>query len=352
MTIIKSIDEYINKIYSNYEITNPKPVVMEKLFTNSNISIPVFNNYNNLFNYKYNNAQLKQFVKHYKLKLTGNKTELLNRIYMHLKLSNVIVKIQKIFRGYLQKKCNKLHGPAFMNRTLCVNESDFLTGNTLIEIDNLQFFSFKDEDEFIYGFDIISLYNLILKSEKEKEVKNPYNRNNISKSIIKNIRDLIRISKTLKMQIVINIEEPVNSTEKTIELRALDLFQNIDSLGNYSDSSWFLNLTQNQLIIFIRELMDIWTYRAQLTNEIKIKICPPIGDPFRTINFAYFYGEESIENIKKSILTTLECLVNSGIDTDSKTLGAYYVLGALTIVSHDAALSLPWLFQSVSHFSH
>jgi len=350
MHIIKHIDEYLNILYLKYEIINPKPIVMEKLVTNLDISVPLFNNYNVLFNYKYNNAQLKQIAKHYKLKLTGNKPELLNRIYMHLKLSNIIVKIQRIFRGYLQKKCNKLHGPAFKNRTLCVNDSDFLTGNTMIEMDNLQFFSFKDEDEFIYGFDIISLYNLILKSEKE--VKNPYNRNNISKSIIKNMRDLIRISKILKMHIDINIEEPVNSTEKTIELRALDLFQNIDSLGNYSDSSWFLNLTQNQLIIFIRELMDIWTYRAQLTNEIKIKICPPFGDPFRAINFAYFHGEESIENIKKSILTTLECLVNSGIDTDSKTLGAYYVLGALTIVSHEAALSLPWLFQSVSHFSH
>ena len=50
------------------------------------------------------------------------------------------------------------------------------------------------------------------------------------------------------------------------------------------------------------------------------------------------------------ILEILETLVNSGVDRDSKSLGAYYVLGALTLVNESAATSLPWLFQSVSYF--
>jgi hypothetical protein len=49
------------------------------------------------------------------------------------------------------------------------------------------------------------------------------------------------------------------------------------------------------------------------------------------------------------ILTMLEKMVNSGINTDSRTLGAYYVLSALTLVSEPAAQALPWLFHSVSH---
>jgi hypothetical protein len=40
-------------------------------------------------------------------------------------------------------------------------------------------------------------------------------------------------------------------------------------------------------------------------------------------------------------------MVFSGIDNDSKILGSYYVLGALTLVSQNAANSLSWLFQSV-----
>jgi len=140
------------------------------------------------------------------------------------------------------------------------------------------------------------------------------------------------------------------TNEKSVELRTLDLFQNIDSLGNYSDPSWFLLLPRNQMIKFVRELIDIWTYRAQLTSEMKKKICPPFGDPFRNVNFSYLHSEENNENVKKIVLTILEKLVNTGVDNDSRTLGAYYVLGALTLVSENAASSLPWLFQSVSHF--
>jgi len=46
----------------------------------------------------------------------------------------------------------------------------------------------------------------------------------------------------------------------------------------------------------------------------------------------------------------LEKFVNSGVDADNRTLGAYYVLGALTLVNEDAATSLPWLFQSLNYF--
>jgi hypothetical protein len=58
----------------------------------------------------------------------------------------------------------------------------------------------------------------------------------------------------------------------------------------------------------------------------------------------------NLHNVKKVIIEILEKLVNCGIDKDSKALGAYYVLGALTLVNENAATSLPWLFQSFGHF--
>jgi hypothetical protein len=61
-------------------------------------------------------------------------------------------------------------------------------------------------------------------------------------------------------------------------------------------------------------------------------------------------NEHDLLNIKKIVLDVLEKFVNNGVDRDSKTLGAYYVLGALTLVNDSAATSLPWLFQSVSYF--
>ena len=100
----------------------------------------------------------------------------------------------------------------------------------------------------------------------------------------------------------------------------------------------------------MRELADIWNYRAQIEIQMKRNICPPNGDPFRNLSMNYIGSEQDICNIRKVILEVLEKFVNNGIDKDSKALGACYVLGALTIVNEDAATSLPWLFQSFSPF--
>jgi hypothetical protein len=214
------------------------------------------------------------------------------------------------------------------------------------------FFSYTDTDGFVYGFDIISLYNLILKCGKDEiDVRNPYNRNIIQEEVVQDIHNLIRISKKLKNDIIVDIPNVETTTQKSFELKILDVFQAIDSLGNYSDPSWFLSLSKNQCTKFIRELFDIWNYRAQLTNEVKRNICPPIGDLFNNINLTLIQSENNVDNIKKLILPILEKLVYSGIDQDSKSLGAYYILGSLTLVNSVAADSLPWLYQSFTYFN-
>ena len=58
---------------------------------------------------------------------------------------------------------------------------------------------------------------------------------------------------------------------------------------------------------------------------------------------------ENLDDVRKIILEILEKMVNTGIDKDYKCLGAYYVLGAITLVNNDAATSLPWLYESAYH---
>lgn len=343
------LEEYLNCIKSKCEEQIPVVKKQQKVLDDK-ISIPTIKTYNDLFYNKYNISQLKTFAKFYKLKITGNRQQLLSRIYNFLYLSSYIIKIQKIFRSMLVRKYNSLHGPAALNRKLCNNNDDFISMEPIEEINFHQFVSYKDSDGFIYGFDITSLHNLYFKFGKD--IKNPYNRNVIPEHVIKNIRKLIRIGKILNININLSFEDVTKtiSNEKAIELRALTLFQNIDSLGNYSDANWFISLNRNQLIKFIRELVDIWNYRAQLSNETKRKICPPNGDPFRNLSILYVNTEENLWNVRKVFIECMEKMVNSGIDKDSKALGAYYVLGALTLVNSDAATSLPWLFQSVNYF--
>jgi hypothetical protein len=140
------------------------------------------------------------------------------------------------------------------------------------------------------------------------------------------------------------------SNKKTIELRALTLFQNIDALGNYSNAQWFLTLNKIQLIKFLRELADIWCYRAPLTVETKRAISPPLGNPFtRMASYNSLQIMDNLDDVRKHILDIMDKFVNIGVDKDSKYLGASYVLSALTLVNNDAATALPWLYQAVCY---
>jgi hypothetical protein len=303
-----------------------------------------------LTTHAYSLSNLQLIAKNYKIKISGNKQELLIRLFSFLRLSNFAIKIQKIFRGRIQRLYNKLHGPAYLNRALCTNNTDFFTIENLSDLSNSYFFSYKDNDNFIYGFDVISLHNLILKSDKP--VKNPYNRNNIPEVEVANFKRMMNISKALKIHVNLQIQQDTThfSQKKILELRALELFQTINYLGNYSNAEWLLSLTHQNLIKFMRELMDIWNYRIGLSNQVKCNIYPPHGDIFRNINYSYLHINQELDMIKKSVLTILERFVNSGIDQDSKALGSYYVLGALTLVNESAADALPWLFQSFSYY--
>jgi hypothetical protein len=352
-----ALDEYMNQLVFKYDKNIRLNKKLNKINENEEFIVLTINDYNKLTENNYNIQQLKIIAKFYKLKLSGNKKELISRLYIFLFLSSYIVKIQKIFRGRLQRKFNSYFGPALKNRTICTNDTDFVTMDDLKDLHYGQFYSFKDNDGRIYGFDIASIYNLIYKNTDSINISkiggiNPYNRNKIPTFVMIDLKMIIRTSKILKIQINLDFDTDIGnvSNTKTVELRALSLFQNIDSLGNYSSPEWFLTLNRNQLIKFLRELSDIWNYRAQLSNEIKQNICPPNGDPFRNINLSYIMNENDLLNIKKIVLDVLEKFVNNGVDRDSKTLGAYYVLGSLTLVNDSAASALPWLFQSVSYF--
>lgn len=343
-----SIKEVDNSLYENISTHVSKKI--KKKDDKNVFHIPKYNEFNLLKTYNYNAIQLKEIAKSYKLKVTGNKGQLIERIYEFLFLSKTIVKIQKNFRGYLYRKYIKTHGPALKDKSLCTNNIDFLSMENVTEIPNEQFYSYKDEDGFIYGFDLVSLDNLIKKSNGI--IKNPFNTKPINSKVIEEFITLLRLSKLLKINICTHISDVTKevSESKSVELHTLKLFQHIDELGNYSNPQWFLNLNRPQLIKFTRELYDIWNYRAPLTNNVKRAISPPFGNPFSSIpNYIILNTLENIDDIRKIILEVLEKMVTRGIDKDNKCLGAYYVLCSLTLVNTDAATALPWLYQAVCY---
>lgn len=332
----------------NYYIPLPFYDKKKEIVSPDNFFIPKISEYDLLIKNNYRVPQLKKICKFYNQKVSGKKQDLLHNIYNYLYYSNSAIKIQKLVKGFLQRKLNKSYGEGFLKRDICTNKTDFFTLEDLKDIDYEQFYSFKDNDGFVYGFNIISLYNLIIKSETEPI--NPYTRNNLPKNLVTSLRNHIRLSRVLGIKIDIDIKNDGErvSPAKKLELRTLSLFQEIDGLGNYSDPNWFLTLSNNSIIRYLRELHDIWVYRAQLSNEVRLSICPPVGDPFRGTNISYL-NQLSQFNLKKLAVSIMEKLVKNGTSRDSQSLGAFYVLASLTLVNNDAADALPWLYQSVSH---
>ena len=327
-----------------YDDPPPKGKKRRKKVTMDEFEIPSFKEFDIIVTRNFNVSQLKSICRYYKQKVSGNKSELIKLLWNYLKYSNYALKIQKCFRGHLIRYNNELRGPG-MRIDKCVNETDFLTMENLKDLDKSQFYSFKDEDGFIYGFDICSLYNMIV---KEKQDKNPYNRNKLPiKKIHEDIKHILKISNVFNKKINIKLDNDLSnfSQEKQVEMRAITIFQNIDSYGFITDAKWYLNLNRHQLKRYIGELVDIWQYRAQISSETKRKINPQHGDPFFTVNMNVLL-HKCYEVMRKRILDIIEIFVTQGEDSDARALGTYYVLGALTTVSHDAATALPWLYES------
>jgi hypothetical protein len=325
---------------------------------------------------------------------------------------------------------NKLRGPALHDREICVNETDFYSLDPIRDIPNHQFFSYEEvkidndndndkcsnDDEkskskksCYYGFDIASIYNLILSDngvENEygltrrniwNESNNPYNRNKIMPNVIRDILKIIKLDRILsrkrcftknkkmtKNQLMNNnvnnnyeydnnnyigednsnavvgnggmniaLPQDVLTPHQRFRQHVLRLFQMINALGHYSDPDWFIALTYEQHITFLRELIDIWNYRAELSPQARRTIYPPYGDPFPQYVLGWvthqFYIYLSPENIININLTVIERFIASAVSEADRCLGSNFILCALTLVSIPAREALPWLYQSVMH---
>ena len=419
-------------IKKNKKCEKPKP--NEISFHNYNILKSENGENEKCANADYKVAELKEMCAtiqrefdYKKIKLSGTKGELRQSVYNFYHHTLHCIKIQLKFNSFLRRKLNKLRGPALRNREICVNETDFYSLDPIRDIPNQQFFSYeevaKEEDRSkkscYYGFDIASIYNLILSDngvENEyglsrrlifNESNNPYNRNKIPHNVIRDILKIIKLDRILSRKRVLKIKkmtknqmmnngvnnnnnnnnyeydnndyvaennnnnnnnnavmgsgggmnialpQDVLTPHQRFRQHVLRLFQTINALGHYSDPEWFVALTYEQHITFLRELIDIWNYRAELSPQTRRTIYPPYGDPFPHYVLGWvthqFYIYLSPENIININLTVIERFIASAVSEADRCLGSNFILCALTLVSIPAREALPWLYQSVMH---
>ena len=218
-----------------------------------------------------------------------------------------------------------------------VNSVDFYTLDTISEIPSIYRFNILEKDH-VYCFNIFSFQQLL-----DKRL-NPYTREQLTKAVIERFNKHYSVLSILGL--VFKNEEEIVTNEQLLNLKVVELFQKIELIGFYVDTEWFNHLTTLQLLKYIRELYDIWNYRANLAPTAKIAICPPIGNPFYNIfidNINYLTRDK----LKWTTLSIIEQFIKNEHSRGDQYLGACYVLQALTLVSHNAANSLPWLYQTV-----
>ena len=324
-----------------------KPIKLEKRrkrINSEDFEIPSLENYKYILSINFNKRQLKRILKHYKLPISGNKENQIHRAYNFIRLTYFSVIIQKNVRRFFVKRYIEVGGPALKKYSLCTNHTDFFTLEKLETIPINNFFSYSDAS-FIYGFSFSSIYALLLRNNHPA---NPYNRQLIPKTVIKNLKKKIVLSKILKIPLEIKIKDDEILNSQKFFFRVLEIFQYMDELGNYTNMDWFLVLKKPQLISFLRELLDIWQYRAQLSFVMKKKISPPLGEPFIGLKMNYIISQGE-KKLRKLCLRVIENFIKKGIDKQAKCLGAFYILGAFTLVNSDAAAALPWLYESMRY---
>lgn len=331
--------------------------------------------------------ELKSAAKRHKLHISGNKGLLVERLTNYYNQTKSVIKIQSVYRMWLNVHCERLRGPGLKNRSECVNETDFSTLEPINEIPREKFFSYRDANKFIYGFDITSLMELMTHNVS---FKNPYNREVFSSATKHAIISLYKINcillpefkeETIQYAQVANRADtranqyrsarqvihrlnvrinPIQTVEmfnqydhitrmrdRPISSRITQLFMAMDRLGNYTNISWFESLDLRGYIRLYRYLYDIWYIRSGLAYETRSLICP-YGCPFDGIfTNRTLYSDLTYEQIKMACVIVFENLVYSGVTDEYKTLGAFYSLSALTIVSLDARAAMPWLYEAV-----
>lgn len=405
----------IDIIKSNCAKTKASSAAKQK--TKSVVEKPeiTFNNYikNNIVWRTYKIPQLKHAAKINKLHITGSKQVLIVRITEFFTNTKHAINIQKTFRRHIVRFSTKLRGPALHNLKMCVNDTDFVTLEPLDEIPKENFFSYSDDKNFTYGFNISSVVNILKKNLMSNDtLNNPYNRETIPEQIISNAISLYRITyivypefrkenenfvtnkiirrytisppsvdnlrnafddnhvdednqhpplmnRVYRPRLITNYTTNQNNYNRynmlqsirtrPIHQRINDLFMEIDQLGNYTQASWFSTLDLRSFYRLYRSLYDIWSYRAGLSFELKIKICPFHGPFDGVFSRTPRQSELSIEEIKMACLIVMENMIYSGVDDDHRKIGCLHALSGLTIVSHDARTAIPWLYESVMY---
>ena len=276
---------------------------------------------------KYNKGQLYSLICEYvnKYKYSDNN-------------KNIVI-IQSNIRRYLNN-IKSLRGVGYLYRDKCKNDEDFFYFVSKEEIEDKYFFSYKDNKNHIWCFDIRSFNKLILNDKR-----NPYTRELIGEKITNRALKLTKILANRKIDINIVEFNHINKID-IIRQKTVDVCSNISHSGYEININWFLSLEIHNLKKLYKSLEDIWNYRAYITPPMRRILIPPLG-----LIFQYPVRDVFLLNDKLEIMDLILNEVsksNNAIELSDRQQGYMYFLIGLSGVSSECLLSHPWTEYAIN----
>ena len=269
-------------------------------------------------------------------------------LYLAAPKSAAMTKIQRWLKQAIRRYMARTRGPAFYNRQICTNDTDFFSTDAVADISGALFFSYVDKKH-VYGFDIRSIATLIANTPATTTAapQNPFTRDPIPLSVIQKVDRIVKMLKAHKFSTEWAKLSP-SSPIQQYRMKIVDLFQAIDELNYYSSPDWFLNMNLVDHCRFYRNLYAIWNYRANLSSLQKIQIVPNIQQQPLFKHSPYAISSYPLERLQKLNMGIIRTLITAAEDKNDRILGAMYVMTSLTLVSIPARIAYPWLYESVS----
>ena len=251
----------------------------------------------------------------------------------------MIIKCQSYIRRYLIQK-NSIKGPGFYNRNICKNTEDFYFMTDINDILDIYFFSYMDDENNVWYFDIRSFKKLL-----DHKPENPYTRKIIPQNIIDNALKYIEILKSKNINVDIDTISHNNRKDITKQ-RCVDLFSNISQYGYDTNIDWLYKCNTYNLKKLYKGLEDIWNYRAFLDPITKSRIVPPNGIVYGT-SVRTVYEMENKYDIIDLIVSETNRFENATNESD-KRLGYMYFLIGLSEVCHECMIANSWTMYALN----
>lgn len=295
-----------------------------------------------------------------------------------------LVKLQRWIKCRLVAYDKKLHGPT-RARARAVNDSDFVSLDDIKDIPDKDFIALEDAKSFVYGFNLESVVDLILKSDdnfletfKKQSDRLCYRQyvrtlyNHYCKIKINNpyTRDLLpcefklRVFQLYARKIYTASVEGNQSMQlgssrigvgngsagqgqgdikQRVRNKCFSIFQKIDMFGYMTDIAWLMDENVKNLKFFYKRLALQWNLEFGLNNTARYRIA-------RTHNlFSHAHLQEIMLSradkyvLLDKILDTMNILVSNGEGEGDRNTGCILILYALAAINRRCVEANPWL---------